>query len=121
MLGLGKGGWNHLHMTSASLFLIAAVFHLVWNWSTFWGHIKKKGTPGLNLKVELVLALAIGAALVVGTIYEVPPFSSIVELKRTIGNSWGGGEMGPPGEDGQDAGHGPGEGQGRQYRGGRQQ
>jgi hypothetical protein len=116
-LGLGTRGWNHLHLTTAALFLLAALFHLVWNWSMFWGYIKRRAAAGLNLKLELLLALVIGVAVVAGTVYDVPPFSSIVEWKRALGNAWGSGEIGPPSGHGQDAGYGA--GQGGQYHGGR--
>ena len=120
-LGFGKGVWKDLHMTSATLFLIAAVFHLIWNWSMFWGYIKKKAEASLNLKLEMLVALIVGVALVAGTACKVPPLSTIVEMKRTLGGLWGGGEARPPAGHGQSpaAGHPAGEGQGTQYHGGR--
>ena len=116
LLGLNKGQWNHLHMTGALLFLIAAVFHLVWNWGMFWGYIKKKGKAGLNLKIELALALILGIVVVAGTIVDIVPFSSFFELKRTINSHWAppsDGEVGPGRGQGRGQGQGPGYGQGR--------
>jgi len=120
-LGLGKGQWTNLHMTTALLFLIVAVFHLVWNWSLLWGYVKNKAAAGLNLKLELAVALLVGVVVVGGTIMDVPPFRSFIQLKRTIGNLWSGPAGDAAGGHGQGPGRGQGagQGQGRQYRGGR--
>jgi len=122
LLGLGKGPWTHLHMTGALLFLIAASFHLVWNWGLLWGYIKKRAAVGLNLKAELAAALVIGAVVVGGTILDIPPFRSFIQLKRTINNCWTTADA-PAGGHGQGQGPGGGQGRGqgggRQYRGGR--
>ena len=126
LLGLDKGQWMHLHLTTALLFLMAALFHLIWNWGMFWGYIKKKAARGLNLKLEMAVALVIGVLLVGGTIMDVQPFRGFVQLKRTIGNSWAVGDdehgsgqgMGQGRGRGGGQGQGRGMGQGRQYRGG---
>jgi hypothetical protein len=103
-LGLGKRDWNHLHMTTATLFLVAFIFHMIWNWSMFWGYIKKKAEAGVNLKIELLAAFLIGAIVIGGTIYDAPPFSLIIKWNQTLRKSWGGepgrrhGEPGPGGE-----------------------
>ena len=116
--GLGKRDWNHLHMTLAALFMIATVFHLIWNWSMLWGYIKKRTEAGLNRKLELVCSILIGVVVVTGTLYDIPPFSSIIQWKQTLSGSWGGDEGGG-GQSGQGEGRGLRDGQGRQYRGGR--
>jgi len=116
LLWLGKGQWNHLHMTSALLFLVAAVFHLIWNWGLLWGYLKRKAKGGLNLKVELAVALLVGAVFVAGTILDVPPFRSFFQLKRAVGGLWSvpAGEAAP----GHGLGHGPAHGSAQQHHGG---
>lgn len=124
LLGLDRGQWNHVHMSGALLFLVASVFHLVWNWGMFWGYLKKKAA-GLNLKLELAVALLIGVVLVCGTILDAPPFSSFFELKRTINGCWAASaDETTPGDghgrgQGHGGGQGRGQGRGRQFRGGR--
>ena len=87
LLGLGKHDWSAVHMNSVVLFLIAAVFHLIWNWTMFWCYIKKK-TGGLNLRLEMFLALVIGLVFVSGTLRDLPPFSSLVAANEAIKDHW---------------------------------
>ncbi|NLE39111.1 MAG: DUF4405 domain-containing protein [Pirellulaceae bacterium] len=87
LLGLGKHDWSAVHMNSVVLFLIAAVFHLIWNWTMFWGYIKKRA-GGLNLRLEMFVALVIGLVFVSGPLRDLPPFSSLVAANEAIKNYW---------------------------------
>jgi hypothetical protein len=87
ILGLGKHEWAAMHMNSVFIFLIASIFHLVWNWKMFWGYIKKKAA-GLNLKIEMLLALIIGVLVVGGTIAYFPPFDLLDEGNIKIMDYW---------------------------------
>ena len=50
LLGLDKDQWAAIHMLAAILFVIAAGFHLYFNWRIFIHYIKTKA--GFNLKRE---------------------------------------------------------------------
>jgi hypothetical protein len=112
-LWLGKGQWDGLHMTSALLFTIAALFHLIWNWGLLWGYLKNKAAAGLNLKLELAVALLVGVVFIGGTVLNVPPFSSFLQLRRTLGTMWSGPAGETPGGHGQGKGPGPAAGHGQ--------
>ena len=86
--GLGKEEWAALHTNLAILFLAAAGLHLVLNWTMFWGYIKKKAGAGLNLKRELSLATVIAAVFVAGTLFGLPPFSTVQGWNDQIKNYW---------------------------------
>jgi len=88
LFGLGKEQWAALHTNIAILFLIAAGLHVVLNWTMFWGYIKKKAGAGLNLKRELALAVVIAVLFVAGTLYHLPPFSTINAWNDQIKNYW---------------------------------
>jgi len=88
LLGLTKPGWDHIHITSSVLFTCAAVYHLVLNWRVFISYLREKAGRALRLKAELVISLAVGIILVAGTIYNVPPFGSIVELSGSLKAMW---------------------------------
>jgi hypothetical protein len=124
VLRLTKQQWQSLHIDVALLFLIIALFHLLLNWSVFWSYIKKICTLGLNMKVEILLAVAIIAIVFLGSICKVPPFSTIGAYNSKIKDYWdqqadiqpGGGQGSGPGAGmgyGQGGGFGFGRGRGR--------
>lgn len=90
LAGLSKEAWASVHMNIALLFVVAGVAHLLFNWTMFWGYIKKRASLGLNLKAEMALATILAAVAIAGAIYEFPPFSTLVALNQQIKDSWEG-------------------------------
>jgi hypothetical protein len=88
MLGLEKQGWQAVHVNIGLLFLIAAGLHLFLNWGLFWGYIKKKASLGLNLKLEMLVAVLIAAGVLLGTIQGVSPFAALMALNEQIKDYW---------------------------------
>jgi len=88
ILGLGKQGWQAIHVNIALLFLIVAGLHLYLNWSVFWRYIKKKGSLALNLKLEILMALLLAGLVVAGAIIRFPPFSTVVYFNYQIKDYW---------------------------------
>lgn len=88
MAGLTKEGWAAVHTTTSLLFVIAAGFHLWLNWRVFVSYLRATAARGLNLKRELALALVIAAALVVGTVLDVPPLKTIMDWNAGIKAYW---------------------------------
>jgi len=74
--GLDKEQWGAVHTTSSLLFVIAACVHLYFNWRVFIHYIRVAAR--FSLKKEMVVALLVNAVVVAGTVWQVPPFSSIV-------------------------------------------
>ena len=88
MLGLGKQGWQAVHINLALLFLIVAGLHLYLNWPIFWCYIKKKGSLTLNLKLETFMALLLAGVVLAGAIIHIPPFSALVDFNYKIKDYW---------------------------------
>lgn len=88
MLGLDKHSWGALHINACLLFLIIAIVHLFLNWRVFMSYIKKKSVSGLNLKLEMTVAVLLTACLVAGTLWNVPPLTAPVTLNEKIKNYW---------------------------------
>jgi hypothetical protein len=88
MLGLEKQGWQAVHMNIALLFLIVAGLHLVLNWTMFWGYIKKKASFGLNLKLEMLVAILMAGGVLIGTIKGVSPFGILMTVNYRIKDYW---------------------------------
>jgi hypothetical protein len=90
ILGLSKESWMSVHINVALVFLIVTTIHLILNWTMFWGYIKKRASLGLNMKLEMAVAVIVAAVVLAGAIYEVPPFSTVMALNRQIKDSWEG-------------------------------
>ncbi len=74
--GLDKEQWGAVHTTSSLLFVIGAAVHLYFNWRVFLHYIRV--ARHFNLKKEMVATLLVTAVVVAGTVWEVPPFSTII-------------------------------------------
>jgi len=88
LLGLEKGQWQSVHTNIAILFVLAAVLHLILNWSMLWGYIKKKGVFAVNMKLEMLLAALVAGVVLAGSVLGWPPFSSVMALNYQIKDYW---------------------------------
>ena len=82
--GLEKDQWKEIHTVISVLFIIVAIVHLYLNWRVFRNYIKSRIKEGLNLRWELAIACLIVAVFVGGTIMEVPPFSTVIEARKSL-------------------------------------
>lgn len=87
MAGLSKHEWAALHINACLLMLTAAIIHLVLNWRVFCSYIQKKPV-GINLKRELAAALLLTAAVVAGTLYQIPPLTVTLVWGERIKQYW---------------------------------
>lgn len=82
--GLTKGEWGNLHINLGFLFLFAGLLHMYYNWAPIKAYMKNRAreikvfTPAFN--VALLLTLVVG----VGTYYEVPPMSTVINFGESI-------------------------------------
>lgn len=86
LAGLEKEQWSALHMAAGFLFIVAAAFHLYFNWGIFVAYIKR--VKGLNLKREMAIALVVAAVLLAGTLLQWPPFHYVTQLNDAIKAQW---------------------------------
>lgn len=88
LLGLGKGGWEAVHLGFAGLILAAGLLHLlVYNWSLFCSYLRRdKPTPGLSR--EFYAALALFGILLASAVVGLPPVASLTSGLEHIKESW---------------------------------
>ena len=86
--GLGKEQWGAVHTLAALAVVIAAAFHLYFNWATFLSYFKTKLRAGFNLKREFALACVMTVGLVAGTVWSVPPFGTVIRWGDAIKDYW---------------------------------
>lgn len=88
LLGLEKEQWSDLHMTTAVLLLVVIGVHVYLNWRPLIHYLESRSARhGMRLR-ELVVAFAVAAAIVVGTLGGLPPFSAVLTANEAIKEAW---------------------------------
>jgi len=95
-LGLTKEGWQAVHTIFAFLFVIAVGFHIYYNWVIFWSYIKSKVQRGIKMGRELAWASGLTVVILVLTIAQVPPFSTVMDFGEYLSDSWSNEQTEPP-------------------------
>lgn len=88
LYGLTKAQWQALHIWFSVLFMVAAVVHIVFNWSCLVRYCQSKVRQGFALRAEWALSLVLCVVLLVGTLANWRPFSSLVDWGESIKRSW---------------------------------
>jgi hypothetical protein len=85
---LSKAQWQAVHTIVALLFLVAASFHIYFNWKVLVAYVKSKLQSGIRMKRELAAASLTGAVILAVSITGVPPFGTVMSVGEDIKNSW---------------------------------
>ncbi len=80
VLWLDKGAWVNLHNVFAILFIAGLIWHLVFNWKPLSNYVVSRATHHLNLKREMLAAVAVILALVALAVQELPPVDYLADL-----------------------------------------
>ena len=86
--GLDKEEWGAIHTIFGYALLIIVGIHLYYNWKIFWNFIWSKVRKALNLKWELITATVLCLFLFLGALWNIPPFSSTMDLGEHFKQSW---------------------------------
>jgi len=84
---LTKGQWGDQHTTVGVLFLIAGFLHIYYNWRPIVAYMKNKAKEVKVFTGSFNIALIVSVVFVVGTYYNIPPLSTILELSTSIKDS----------------------------------
>ncbi|MEJ2641158.1 MAG: DUF4405 domain-containing protein [Desulfosarcinaceae bacterium] len=82
--GLDKDQWGAIHINTGILFLLAIALHTYYNWKSITAYLKNRTrelkifTPNFNA------ALVITLAVVLGTHFQLPPFSTLLNISAGI-------------------------------------
>jgi len=88
LLSLSKAQWQSVHTIVALAFLVAASFHIYFNWKVLVAYVKSKLQAGVRMKRELAAASLTGATVLAVSIAGVPPFGTVMDVGEQIKNSW---------------------------------
>jgi hypothetical protein len=93
---LSKAQWQAVHTVVALLFLVAAGFHLYFNWKVLMAYFRSRLAEGLRMKWELASASAAAVVILTVSIAGVPPFSTVMAFGEDVKNSWSTSATEPP-------------------------
>ncbi len=96
LLGLSKAQWQSWHTLFGYLFIIIAILHIIYNWKSLIYYLKSKLKEKLKHKKEIYTTLVIVILFSVGSLFNIPPFSSVYDLGEKISESWETKESSPP-------------------------
>lgn len=88
LYGLTKAQWQALHIWFSLLFMVAAIVHIVYNWQCLLRYCQSKVTKAFTLRAEWGLSLVLCVVLLVATLANWRPFSSLVDWGESIKHSW---------------------------------
>ena len=88
LYGLTKAQWQALHIWFSLLFMLAAIVHIVYNWQCLLRYCQSKVTKAFTLRAEWSLSLVLCVVLLVATLANWRPFSSLVDWGESIKHSW---------------------------------
>ena len=94
--GLDKEEWVAIHTIFGYLLLIIVGLHLYYNWKTFMNFLWDKVRRALNLRWELFAGTLISLGVFLGTLWNLPPFSTTMDLGEKAKNSWEESKITPP-------------------------
>lgn len=79
LLGLDKNQWSDLHTNLGFVFFIMIVFHLYFNWRPLINYLRNQARALVVFTGEFIFALLIALAVIAGTLWQVPPFSWVID------------------------------------------
>lgn len=88
ILGLDKEAWGAIHTIFGYVLLIIVGIHLYYNWKMFLNFIWNKIKRVINLKWELFFSTIFCVFIFLGTLWNIPPFSSTMDLGEYFKESW---------------------------------
>ena len=82
--GLTKHDWSAQHTTVGFLFIFAGLFHIYLNWKPIVSYLKNKSRKLTFFTTASNIGLALTVVFVIGTYFDVPPMSTIVDFSEHI-------------------------------------
>ena len=95
-LGLTKKEWEAVHTLFSFIWIVFAVYHIIFNWKPLINYIRSKLNKTSKVRSEFIYATLFTILVFFGTYFKIPPFSTVVSLGDYITESWESKETEPP-------------------------
>jgi len=82
--GLSKTQWSGLHLNLGILLLVAGCFHIYYNWKPITAYLKNRAKQVRIFTLNFNIALVMAILFIVGTLFEIPPMSTIINISESI-------------------------------------
>ena len=96
ILGLEKDQWQSLHTIFTFILVIAAGFHIYYNWKPLISYLRTRFQQKITLRKEMWLSTIVTIFIFALVLVNVPPFSSVMDLGESIKDTWATEENEPP-------------------------
>lgn len=96
ILGLEKYQWQALHTIFTFLLLIAAGFHIWYNWKPLMAYLKTRIQQKIRLRKELWLSIFATLLFFSFILLEVPPFTTVLDFGESLKDGWATEQNEPP-------------------------
>jgi hypothetical protein len=88
MIGLTKHEWSGVHTWFATVFVLMAVLHLVFNIRPLLNYFRDRLTRRLGWRWEWLVAVVLCVGVFAGTQAGIPPFSTLLNFGERVKRSW---------------------------------
>ncbi len=85
---LSKEQYASIHTVFMVLFVIATILHIYYNWKPMTSYMKNQAKELIVFTKEMVVATIVTSIFLVGTLYQIAPFSSFLDFGEGIKDSW---------------------------------
>ena len=96
ILGLEKDQWQSLHTIFTFILVIAAGFHIYYNWRPFISYLRTRFQQKITLRKEMWLSTVMTVFIFGLVLVNAPPFSSVMDFGEFIKDGWATEQNEPP-------------------------
>jgi len=82
--GLSKTQWTNLHLNLGILLLLAGLLHIYYNWKPMTSYLRNKIKHIKVFTGSFNIALLLTLVFIIGTLFEIPPMSTIINISESI-------------------------------------
>lgn len=96
ILGLEKYQWQALHTIFTFLLVIAAGFHIWYNWKPLIAYLRTRIQQKIKLRKEMWASVLVTLLLIVLILLRVPPFTTVINFGESVKDGWTTTQNNPP-------------------------